>query len=139
MILVNNLCDFHDLYSYFTLCNVCYVFQRAKSRHFIYFIYLLSRNSTISTTKKCFNYRRSHLNFLCGLITMEASTESVQAFSERFVPALELFETTSLYHPCLRGMGGLQAEMFLRVLLMLGFVSFWQICPSGEQIAKHWC
>ena len=39
MILVNNLCDFHDLYSYFTPCNVCDVFQQAKSRHFIYFIY----------------------------------------------------------------------------------------------------
>ena len=26
MILVNNQCDFHDLYSYFTLCNVCDVF-----------------------------------------------------------------------------------------------------------------
>lgn len=33
-------------------------------------------------------------------------------------------------------MGGLQAEMFLRVVLMLGFVSFWQICPSGESIAN---
>ena len=41
MILVNNLCDFHDLYSYFTLCNVCYVFQRAKSRHFIYIYFLI--------------------------------------------------------------------------------------------------
>ena len=39
MILVNNLCDFHDLYSYFTLCNVCYVFQRAKSRHFTYIFF----------------------------------------------------------------------------------------------------
>ena len=39
MILVNNLCDFHDLYSGFTPCNVCDVFQRAKSRYFIYFIY----------------------------------------------------------------------------------------------------
>ena len=64
MILVNNLCDFHDLYSYFTLCNVCYVFQLAKSRQFIYFIYLLSRNSTISTTEKCFNYA-AHIWIFC--------------------------------------------------------------------------
>ena len=53
---------------------------------------LASRNSTISTTtKKCFNYHRSHLNILCGLITMAASTESFQATSERFFPALPLF------------------------------------------------
>ena len=137
MIFGNNPCDFYDLYSYLTLCNVCYVFQRAKSRHFIYFIYMHSRTSTTSTTKECFNCRRSHLNFLCGLNTTAASTESVQAFSERLFPAPEL--ETSLYNTLLRGMGGLQAEMFLRVLLMLGFVSFWLICPSGKQIAKHWC
>ena len=53
--------------------------------------------------------------------------------------AVSIDETTSLYHSCLRGMGGLQAEMFLRVVLMLGFVSFWQICPSGESITKPWC
>ena len=42
MILVNDLCDFHELYSYFTLCNVCYLFQRAKSRHFIYLFHLFT-------------------------------------------------------------------------------------------------
>ena len=136
MIFGNNPCDF--MICIVTSLSVT-VLRISTGEIKTFYLFYLSGNSTISTTRKCFNYRHSHLNFLCGLITMAASTESVQAFSERFVPALERFETTSLYHPCLRGMGGLQVEMFLRVLLMLGFVSFWPICPSGEQIAKDWC
>ena len=127
MILVNNLCDFHDLYSYFTLCNVCYVFQRAKSRHFIY---LLSRNSTISTTKKCFNYA-AHIWIFCVAWSQWGHQLSQ---SRRF--RRDLFQLWSCLKQLLCIIHALGEWEVYRRKCFFEFFWCWDLYPSGRFVLQ---